>query len=87
MGIMLGCKYGIGLMKISGGSIINIFFCSGIVGILGVVVYVLSKVVVCNYIKSVVLYCVEKGYGICCNSIYLAVIMILMWDVMFGEGE
>lgn len=86
-GTMLGCKYGIGLMKTSGGSIINISSRSGIVGIPGAVAYASSKAAVRNHTKSVALYCAEKGYGIRCNSIHPAAIMTPMWDAMLGEGE
>lgn len=86
-GTMLGCKYGIGLMKTGGGSIINISSRSGIVGIPGAVAYASSKAAVRNHTKSVALYCAERRYGIRCNSIHPAAIMTPMWDAMLGEGE
>ena len=86
-GVMLGCKYGIGLMKEKGGSIVNLSSRSGQVGIPGAVAYASSKAAVRNHTKSVALYCAEKGYGIRCNSIHPAAIMTPMWDAMLGEGE
>jgi NAD(P)-dependent dehydrogenase (short-subunit alcohol dehydrogenase family) len=86
-GVMLGCKYGIRLMKENGGSIINISSRSGIVGIPGAVAYASSKAAVRNHTKSVALYCAENGYRIRCNSIHPAAIMTPMWDAMLGEGE
>lgn len=86
-GVMLGCKYAIGLMKSSGGSIINISSRSGMVGIPAAVAYASSKAAVRNHTKSVALYCAEKGYGIRCNSIHPAAILTPMWDAMLGTGE
>ena len=86
-GVMLGCKYAIGLMKEKGGSIVNISSRSGVVGIPGAVAYASSKASVRNHTKSVALYCAEKGYMIRCNSIHPAAIMTPMWDAMLGEGE
>lgn len=86
-GVMLGCKYGIKLMKENGGSIINISSRSGIVGIPAAVAYAASKASVRNHTKSVALYCAEKRYNIRCNSIHPAAIMTPMWDAMLGEGE
>jgi NAD(P)-dependent dehydrogenase (short-subunit alcohol dehydrogenase family) len=86
-GIMLGCKYGIKLMKKNGGSIVNISSRSGIVGIPGAVAYASSKASSRNHSKSVALYCAEKGYKIRCNSVHPAAVMTPMWDAMLGEGE
>ncbi len=86
-GVMLGCKYGISLMKEQGGSIVNISSRSGIVGIPMAVAYASSKAAVRNHTKSVALYCAEKGYNIRCNSVHPAAIMTPMWDAMLGEGS
>ena len=87
IGVMLGCKYAIKLMKEKGGSIVNISSRSGVVGIPGAVAYASSKAAVRNHTKSVALYCAEKGYKIRCNSVHPAAIMTPMWDAMLGEGE
>jgi 3(or 17)beta-hydroxysteroid dehydrogenase len=86
-GVMLGCKYGIKLMKEAGGSIVNISSRSGMVGIPGAVAYAASKAAVRNHTKSVALYCAEKAYRIRCNSIHPAAVMTPMWEAMLGEGE
>jgi NAD(P)-dependent dehydrogenase (short-subunit alcohol dehydrogenase family) len=86
-GVMLGCKYGIKLMKEKGGSIVNVSSRSGIVGIPGAVAYASSKAAVRNHTKSVALYCAENGYKIRCNSVHPAAIMTPMWDAMLGEGD
>ncbi len=86
-GVMLGCKYGIMMMKQRGGSIVNISSRSGVVGIPGAVAYASSKAGVRNHTKSVALYCAENGYKIRCNSIHPAAIMTPMWEAVLGEGE
>lgn len=86
-GVMLGCKYAIKLMKIKGGSIVNISSRSGMVGIPAAVAYAASKSAVRNHTKSVALYCADKNYNIRCNSIHPAAIMTPMWDAMLGTGE
>lgn len=86
-GVMLGCKYGIQMMKNGTGSIVNISSRSGIVGIPGAAAYASSKASVRNHTKTVALYCAEKKYNIRCNSIHPAAIMTPMWDAMLGEGE
>jgi NAD(P)-dependent dehydrogenase (short-subunit alcohol dehydrogenase family) len=83
-GLMLGCKYGISLMKTTGGSIINLSSRSGQVGIPGAAAYAASKAGVRNHTKSVALYCAEKGYAIRCNSLHPAAILTPMWDAMLG---
>ncbi|MEI8320580.1 MAG: SDR family oxidoreductase [Alphaproteobacteria bacterium] len=85
-GTFLGCKYGIGLMKKHGGSIINMSSRSGVVGIPHAVAYASSKAAIRNHTKSVALYCAEKNYGIRCNSIHPAAILTPMWDAMLGTG-
>jgi NAD(P)-dependent dehydrogenase (short-subunit alcohol dehydrogenase family) len=86
-GVMLGCKYAIGLMKLHGGSIVNISSRSGIVGIPGAAAYASSKAAIRNHTKSVALYCAQQGYKIRCNSIHPAAILTPMWDAMLGKGE
>lgn len=86
-GVMLGCKYGILLMKAQGGSIVNVSSRSGMVGIPGAVAYASSKASVRNHTKSVALYCAERGYGIRCNSVHPAAILTPMWEAFLGEGE
>lgn len=82
--VFLGCKYGIGLMKDHGGSIINMSSRSGMIGIPGAAAYASSKAAVRNHTKTVALYCAEKGYKIRCNSLHPAAILTPMWDPMLG---
>lgn len=86
-GVFLGCKYGIGLMKKDGGSIINMSSRSGMVGIPAAVGYASSKAAVRNHTKSVALYCAGKGYKIRCNSIHPGAILTPLWEPMFGQDR
>ena len=86
-GVFLGCKYGIGLMKNSGGSIINMSSRSGMVGTPDASAYGSSKAAIRNHTKSVALYCSEKGYNIRCNSVCPAAILTRLWDVTLGTSE
>ncbi len=81
-GVFLGCKYGIGLMKRHGGSIINMSSRSGMVGVPGTAAYASSKAAVRNHSKTVALYCAQKKYNIRCNSIHPAAILTSLWDPM-----
>lgn len=80
IGMMLGCKYGVKVMKEYGGVIVNISLIEGMIGDLIVLVYNVVKGGVCFFIKLVVFECVEKGYVICVNLIYFGVIVMLLID-------
>ncbi len=86
-GVFLGCKYGIGLMKKKGGSIINMASRSGMVGAPDTSAYASSKAAVRNFTKSVALYCAEKGYNIRCNAVCPAAILTDLWNVTLGTTE
>jgi len=86
-GVFLGCKYGIGLMKNHGGSIINMSSRSGVVGIPGASAYASSKAAIRNHTKTVALYCAEQGYKIRCNSLHPGAILTPIWDPMLGTDE
>lgn len=86
-GVFLGCKYGIGLMKKQGGSIINMSSRSGMVGIPTAVGYAASKAAVRNHTKSVALYCANQKYNIRCNSLHPGAILTPMWEPMFGQDR
>ena len=86
-GVFLGCKYGIGLMKAHGGSIINMSSRSGIVGIPGASAYASSKAAVRNHTKTVALYCAKQGYKIRCNSLHPGAVLTSIWDPMLGTEK
>lgn len=83
-GVFLGCRFGIGLMKQHGGSIINMSSRSGLVGIPGACAYASSKAAVRNHTKTVALYCAEQGYRIRCNSLHPGAILTPIWEPMLG---
>lgn len=83
-GVMLGCKYGIALMKARGGSIINMSSRSGMVGSPGDAAYSSSKGAVRNLTKSVALHCAQNGYRIRCNSLHPGAIYSPIWDGVLG---
>lgn len=85
--VFLGCKYAIGLMKETGGSIVNMSSRSGIVGVPGAAAYASTKAAIRNHTKSVALYCAGQGYNIRCNSVHPASIMTAMWQNMLGTGK
>jgi 3(or 17)beta-hydroxysteroid dehydrogenase len=86
-GVMLGCKYGIALMKARGGSIINMSSRSGVVGIPAACAYASSKAAVRNHTKTVALYAAEQGYQIRCNSLHPGAILTPMWEPMLGDEQ
>jgi 3(or 17)beta-hydroxysteroid dehydrogenase len=86
-GVFLGCKYGIGVMKEHGGSIINMSSRSGLVGIPGAAAYASSKAAIRNHTKTVALFCAERGYKIRCNSLHPGAILTPLWAPMLGSGE
>ena len=83
-GVFLGCKYGIGLMKKHGGSIINMSSRLGIVGIPTDSAYASSKAAVRNHTKSVALYAADQAYKIRCNSLHPGPILTPICDPMLG---
>lgn len=86
-GVFLGCKYGISLMKKTGGSIINMSSRSGLVGIPSMAAYASSKAAIRNHTKTVALYCAQQNYTIRCNSLHPAAILTNIWDPMLGTSK
>jgi len=69
-GVFLGCQAGIGLMKQTGGSIVNLSSIDGIIGEADLAAYCASKGGVRTLTKAVAVHCAEQKYGIRCNSIH-----------------
>jgi NAD(P)-dependent dehydrogenase (short-subunit alcohol dehydrogenase family) len=69
-GVFLGCQAGIGLMKKTGGSIVNLSSIDGIIGEADLAAYCASKGGVRTLTKAVAVHCAEQKYGIRCNSIH-----------------
>ena len=68
--VFLGCKHGVGLMKGSGGSIINISSIYGIVGSAGQAPYHAAKGGVRLLTKALAVELAHLGYGIRVNSVH-----------------
>ncbi len=68
--VFLGCKHGVGLMKGSGGSIINISSIYGIVGSAGQAPYHAAKGGVRLLTKALAVELAQLGYGIRVNSVH-----------------
>ena len=68
--VFLGCKYGVGLMKDGGGSIINISSIYGIVGSAGQAPYHAAKGGVRLLTKALAVELAQLGYGIRVNSVH-----------------
>lgn len=67
-GTFFGCKYGIGLMKrTGGGSIVNMASTASLKGYGAIVAYSAAKGAIRSMTKSVAMHCQENGYGIRCN--------------------
>jgi 3(or 17)beta-hydroxysteroid dehydrogenase len=69
-GTFLGCKYGIGLMKRTGGSIVNISSVSGLIGGHNLAAYNASKGAVRLLSKSVALHGARLDPPVRCNSVH-----------------
>lgn len=86
-GPFLGCKYGIGLMKESGGSIINIASgCSKKIRS-DMVVYTASKAAVTALSKAIALHCAEHSYGIRVNTVHPGAIHTPILDKVLRQSE
>ena len=86
-GVFFGCKHGIGLMKATGGSIVNVSSVSGLIGGHNLAAYNASKGGVRLLTKSVALHCARAGYGIRCNSIHPSFVDTPMVDQMIAGTD
>ncbi|MDR2856997.1 MAG: glucose 1-dehydrogenase [Novosphingobium sp.] len=69
VGVFLGCKYVIPLMKERGGSLINIASMCGVRAQPDLFAYNAAKAAVIHMTRSVALHCASRRYGIRCNAI------------------
>ncbi|MGN6498117.1 MAG: SDR family oxidoreductase [Tsuneonella sp.] len=68
MGTFFGCKYGIPLMKTSGGgSIVNMASSASLMGYGAIPAYSAAKGAIRSMTKSIAVYCQDQGNGIRCN--------------------
>jgi NAD(P)-dependent dehydrogenase (short-subunit alcohol dehydrogenase family) len=84
-GTFLGCKYGMGLMRRGGGSIVNISSVSGLVGGHNLAAYNASKGGVRLLTKSVALHGARLKPPVRCNSVHPAFIEGPMADGLIAQ--
>jgi NAD(P)-dependent dehydrogenase (short-subunit alcohol dehydrogenase family) len=87
VGVFLGCKYVIPLMKGSGGSVINMSSMCGVRAQDDLAAYNAAKAAVTHLTKSVALHYARKGYGIRCNSIHPGAIHTPILDKVMAQVE
>jgi NAD(P)-dependent dehydrogenase (short-subunit alcohol dehydrogenase family) len=85
VGVFLGCKHVIPLMKTAGGSIINMSSMCGIRAQGDLAAYNMAKAAVTHLTKSVALHCAHKGYGIRCNSVHPGAIHTPILEKVMGQ--
>ena len=87
VGVFLGCKLAIPLMKGAGGSIINMSSLCGVRAQDNLVAYNAAKAAVTHLTKSVALHCAKKGYEIRCNSIHPGAIHTPILEKVMAQVE
>ena len=70
VGVVLGCKLVIPLMKQAGGSVINMSSMCGVRAQGDLAAYNAAKAAVTHLTKSVALHYAKRGYGMRCNSVH-----------------
>jgi 3(or 17)beta-hydroxysteroid dehydrogenase len=86
-GTFLGCKYGTGLMKRTGGSIVNISSVSGLVGGHNLAAYNASKGAVRLLTKSVALHGARLKPPVRCNSVHPTFLEGAMTDAIINPSQ
>ena len=86
-GVLLGCQHAIRVMKMVGGSIINISSIAGMVATPNLAAYGASKAAVRQLTKSVALHCAQLGYKIRCNSVHPGLIATGLFENSFTVEE
>jgi len=84
-GTFLGCKYGLGLLKRAGGSIVNVSSVSGLIGGHNLAAYNASKGGVRLLSKSVALHGARLDPKVRCNSVHPAFLEGPMIDGLLGQ--
>lgn len=86
-GTFLGCKYGIGLMKKTGGAIVNMSSAAGLRASAHLCAYNSAKGAVNMMTKSIALYCAEQKNGIRCNSVHPGAIHTSIIDKTLAQSD
>jgi 3(or 17)beta-hydroxysteroid dehydrogenase len=87
VGVFLGCKHALPLMKTHGGSIMNMSSMCGIRAQGDLAAYNAAKAAVTHLTKSVALHCAAKKYGIRCNSIHPGAIHTPILEKVMSQVE
>jgi len=87
VGVFLGCKHVIPLMREHGGSIINMSSMAGVRAQGNLVAYNAAKAAVTHLTKSCALHFAEKGYAIRCNSVHPGAIHTPIIDKVLAQSE
>lgn len=87
VGVFLGCKLVIPLMRENGGSIINMSSMAGVRAQGNLAAYNAAKGAVTMLTKSCALHFAEKGYPIRCNSIHPGAIHTPIIDKVLAQSE
>jgi NAD(P)-dependent dehydrogenase (short-subunit alcohol dehydrogenase family) len=87
IGVFLGCKFGVAVMKERGGSIINMSSSAGLKAYSYLVGYNAAKAAVTLMTKSIALHCAENGYGIRCNSVHPGAIRTAIIDKVLAQVD
>lgn len=87
VGVFLGCKYGIVLMKEHGGSIVNMSSAAGLRADPDLAGYNAAKAAVTLMTKSVALHCAREQYDIRCNSVHPGMIRTPIIDKVLSQVD
>jgi NAD(P)-dependent dehydrogenase (short-subunit alcohol dehydrogenase family) len=87
VGVFLGCKHVIPLMREQGGSIINMSSMTGVKAQANLVAYNAAKAAVTHITKSCALHFAKQGYAIRCNSIHPGAIHTPIIDKVLAQSE
>lgn len=85
VGVFLGCKHALPLLKRHGGSIINMSSMCGVRAQADLAAYNAAKAAVTHLTKSVALHCAAKRYGIRVNSIHPGAIHTPILDKVMAQ--
>jgi NAD(P)-dependent dehydrogenase (short-subunit alcohol dehydrogenase family) len=87
VGVFLGCKHAIGLMKGRNASIINMSSMCGIRAQENLAGYNAAKAGVTHLTKSAALHYAKSGYGIRCNSIHPGAVRTVMLEKVMAQVD
>lgn len=86
VGVFLGCKHVIPLMRQAGGSVINMSSMTGVRAQGNLVAYNAAKAAVTHLTKSCALHFAEQGYPIRCNSVHPGAIHTPIIDKVLAQS-